>query len=207
MRGQHIILDRVTLNGSGDAFTTYGTIYMVDSKLVGDGDTILAYAALYCLRCEVDSVGPITWTRTPKGSHGNVFIDSKFVYLDKPLPWSIVPSNPVGTKAQAVFTRLPNNGPVGSPSANFPYAEMVVINAKTSGVPPEGWGPIDAEPRFDHTNLHLWEYNTTDMAGKPIDMSKRDPVSKQLTLPKDAKTIADYSRPEFVLGGWKPVVQ
>jgi len=32
-------------------------------------------------------------------------------------------------------------------------------------------------------------------------------VVKELTLPKDAETIANYSKPEFVLGGWKPVVE
>src|SRR5262249_50398738 len=39
MRGEHNIVDHMTLNGSGDAMTTYGSIYMVDSKLTGDGDT------------------------------------------------------------------------------------------------------------------------------------------------------------------------
>ncbi len=207
MRGQHNIIDRVTLNGSGDAFTTYGTIYMVDSSLTGDGDTILAYAALYCLRCEVDSVGPFTWTRTPKGSHGNVFVDSRFVHLDKPLPWSITPARPEGQKSSGVFARLPRNGPAGSPSANFPNAEMVLINARTEGVPPEGWGPVEAQPAFDWSNLHLWEFNTRDKEGQPIDPTRRHPAAKILTMEHDAQTIADYSRPEFVLGGWKPVVR
>jgi hypothetical protein len=44
------------------------------------------------------------------------------------------------------------------------------------------------------------------MDGSAVDMSKRHPVVKELTLARDAKTIADYSNPEFVLGGWKPVV-
>jgi hypothetical protein len=207
MRGERNIIDRMTLNGSGDAFTTYGTIYMVDSKLTGDGDTILGYAALFCLRCEVDSVGPITWTRTPKGSHGNVFVDSRFVHIDRPLPWSITAANPAGQKASAVFARLPRNGSATATSANFPYAEMVLINARTDGVPPEGWGPVEDQPAFDWSNLHLWEYNTRDKDGRPVDASKRHPAARILTMEKDAQTIADYSKPEFVLGGWKPVVR
>lgn len=207
MRGERNIVDRMTLNGSGDAFTTGGTIYMVDSKLTGDGDTILGYAALYCLRCEVHSVGPFTWTRTPKGSHGNVFVDSTFVYVDKPLPWSITAANPAGTKASGVFARLPKNGPAGTSYGNFPYAEMVLINTRTQGIPPQGWGPIEAEPAFDWSNVRFWEHNTTDMAGRPLDVSQRHPVSRQLTSAADARTIADYRRPEFVLGGWKPVVR
>lgn len=45
------------------------------------------------------------------------------------------------------------------------------------------------------------------MDGRPVDMSRRHPVSRRLTLPDDAQIVADYSRPEFVLGGWKPVVR
>ncbi|MGA0543675.1 pectinesterase family protein [Brevundimonas sp. VNH65] len=207
MRGQRNIVDRMTLNGSGDAMTTGGTIYMVDSKLTGDGDTILAYAALFCLRCEIHSVGPFTWTRTPQGSHGNVFVDSTLIYTDKPLPWSITAANPAGTKTPGVLGRLPRNGPVGSPSRNFPYAEMVLINTRTDGVPPQGWGAVEDQATFDWSHLRLWEYNTMDLQGRPVDLSQRHPVMKILTLPADAQTIRDYSNPSFVLGGWTPVVR
>jgi hypothetical protein len=204
VRGDRVVIDHMTLNGSGDALTTYGTIYMADSKLVGHGDTILGYAALFCLRCELQTFGPFTWTRTPQGGHGNVFVDSTFVYLDQPLPWTVTATDP-GRKSPGVLARLPRNGP-NSTAANFPYAEMVLINAKTKGVPPEGWGPIEEAPGFDSSNVHFWEYNTRNMDGSAVDMSKRHPVVKELTLPKDARTIADYSNPEFVLSGWKPVV-
>lgn len=86
---EHGHLLSLKVNGSGDALTTYGTIYMVDSKLTGHGDTILAYAALFRLRCEIQSSGPFTWTRTPEGRHGNVFVDSKFIALDEPQPWKV----------------------------------------------------------------------------------------------------------------------
>jgi hypothetical protein len=201
--GKRITIDHMTLNGSGDAFTTRGTIYFVDSKLTGDGDTVLGYGAVFFLRSQIDSIGPITWTRTVAGSHGNIFVNSTLIAIDKPLPWSIIPSNPAGQKSKSVFARLPANGKGGT--ANFPNAEMVLINTKTSGIPAEGWGPIQGPP-FDSSKVHFWEYNTMDMKGSPINMSNRHPVSKQLTMPKDAKIIADYSQPEFVLDGWKPVV-
>lgn len=207
VRGKRVVIDRMTLNGSGDALTTYGTMYMVDSKLTGDGDTILGYAALFCLRCEVHSIGPMTWTRTPKDSHGNVFVDSTFVAVDKPLPWTVTAANPGGQKTKAVFARLPKNGPVGAVGANFPYAEMVLINARLKDVPVEGWGPVEGPPDFDSSNVKFWEYNSRDPQGHPIDVSQRHAIVRQLTLPKDAETIANYQKPEFVLGGWKPVVR
>ena len=205
VRGERIVLDRMTLNGSGDALTTYGSIYMVDSKLTGHGDTILGYAALFCLRCEVQSIGPFTWTRTPRGSHGNVFVDSKFIGIDQPLPWTIKSDGTGGQKSSKVLARLPRNGPTAS-SPNFPFAEMVLINSQLSGIPTEGWGPIEEPPGFDSSNVKFWEYNSRDEQGRAIDVSKRHPVSRQLTQSRDAKTIADYSTPEFVLGGWKPVI-
>jgi hypothetical protein len=96
-----------------------------------------------------------------------------------------------------VLARLPNNH-----GLNYPYAEAVLINCKLGGVPPEGWGPVEA----DTAHLHLWEYNSTDLEGKPLDVSKRHEASKQLTKEKDAETIANYSKPSFVLGGWDPTV-
>jgi hypothetical protein len=205
VRGERIVIDRMTLNGSGDALTTYGSMYMVDSKVTGHGDTILGYAALFCLRCEIHSVGPFTWTRTPQGSHGNVFIDSRFIAVDEPLPWTVNPDGTGGQKSSKVLARLPRNGP-GSSAANFPYAEMVLIDSRVSGVPPEGWGPIEEPPGFDSSNVRFLEHNTRDLQGRPVDISQRHPVVKQLTQPKDAKTIDDYRTPQFVLNGWKPIV-
>ena len=40
--------------------------------------------------------------------------------------------------------------------------------------------------------------------GSAVDISHRVPWSRQLRQPEDARLIADYSRPDFVLAGWKP---
>jgi hypothetical protein len=56
-------------------------------------------------------------------------------------------------------------------------------------------------------NLHLWEFNSTDLDGHPIDTTQRHPASRQLKLPQDADTIADFSKPSYVLGGWTPAIE
>ena len=209
VRGERIVLDHMTLNGSGDAFTTYGSIYMVDSTLVGDGDTILGYASLFCLRCEIQSIGPFSWTRTPAGKHGNVFVDSTFVHRDRTLPWaSTAPTaTPPAPRPQATFARLPRNSSPTATAVNFPNAEMVLINTRTSGVPPEGWGPVEDRATFDWSNVRFMEFNTTDLEGHPIDLSQRHPIVRVLHQPDDDALIGDYSNPAFVLGGWTPVVR
>lgn len=211
VRGDRVIIDNMQLNGSGDALTTYGSIYMQDSELIGDGDTILGYATLFCLRCTIKSVGPFTWTRTPEGQHGNIFVDSEMIYLDQPLPWSVTNENPDGQKTRGVLTRLPFNGPSEGPRndrSNFPFAEMVLINTRTDGIPPEGWGPVEEEhAEFSWENIHLWEFNTMDMEGNPVDMSERHPLVRVLDAEADAELIANYSDPAFILNGWTPEVK
>jgi hypothetical protein len=134
------------------------------------------------------------WIRNTEANHGNVFVDCTFSSIDRPLPWS--PSS-APIHASKVLARLPNNHGV-----NYPYAEAVLINCRLKGIPPVGWGPIDDET----AHIHFWEFHSTDAEGHPIDVTERHPVSKQLTEPRDAQTIANYGDPAFVLGGWTPVV-
>jgi pectinesterase len=216
--GTRIVLDHITLDGSGDAFTTDpGTsIYFVDSKLSGHGDTILGYGAVFFHRSEVHSIGPFSWTRTSRGNHGNIFVNSSLIAIKEPLPWSVTEKNPKGQTPESTFARLTKNckedmsamdeATIEKKRCNFPYAEMVLINTKTSGISPKGWGEVQPEGEFSHKNIHFWEYNTMNADGSPMDYSKRsDKIGERLKMPENATTIANYSNPEFVLG-WNPVV-
>ncbi|KAI1427204.1 pectinesterase [Xylaria sp. FL1777] len=185
--GVRIILDHMTLNGAGDALTTYGTIYVTDSKLTGTGDTVLGYGSVFWLRSRIESLGAVTWTRTVQGIHGNIFVDSTIV----------------GLEGGSTFARLPDNS--GGVMDNWPYAEMVLINTNTDGIAAEGWGPVQGPP-FDSSRVKFWEFNTTDLHGQPIDVSQRLNVSRQLTLPGDKQIITEYKNPVNILGGWQPMV-
>ncbi|KAI0432040.1 pectinesterase [Xylaria sp. FL1042] len=185
--GVRLILDHMSLNGAGDALTTYGTIYVTDSKLTGTGDTVLGYGSVYWLRSRIESYGAVTWTRTVQGIHGNIFVDSTII----------------GLEGDSTFARLPDNS--GGVMDNWPYAEMVLINTKTDGIVAEGWGPVQGPP-FDSSRVKFWEFNTTNLQGQPIDVSQRLNVSRQLTLPRDRQVIDEYKNPVNILGGWRPIV-
>ncbi|KFY85521.1 hypothetical protein V500_08338 [Pseudogymnoascus sp. VKM F-4518 (FW-2643)] len=187
IEGVRVVIDHMTLNGSGDALTTYGSIFITDSELTGDVDTVLGYGSAYWLRSKIVSLGVLSWTRTVQGIHGNVFVDCTLI----------------STEGNATFARLPDNS--GGVMPNWPYTEVVLINAKTDGISPVGWGPVQGAP-FDTSHLHLWEYNTMDLNGHLVDMSQRLNVSRQLSLPKDAAILRKYQTPSYVLGGWTPVV-
>jgi hypothetical protein len=84
----------------------------------------------------------------------------------------------------------------------YPNAEAVLINSALEGISPVGWGAMGGAT----TNMHYWEYNSTNVSdGKPVDVSQRKPESRQLTMPKDAEIISNYSNPSYVLG-WTPTM-
>lgn len=179
--GDRNILSHVTVIGAGDALQANGLIYMVDSTIQGAGDTILGRGTLFCERCTIKSRSVMMWPRNHPENHGNVFKDSTFI----------------GTAGPTTIARSPKNDPF-----TYPYAEVVLLNSKLVNIAPEGWGDADRGG-----NVHFWEYNSRNEDGSPVDVSKRAAWSRQLDQFKDAKLIADYSRPEFVLAGWKPKLE
>ncbi len=197
--GSKNIVSHMNIKGSGDALNLRGPVYLTDSRIIGDGDTILGVGPAFFNHCELQSMGPYMWIRNTEANHGNVFVNSSFITRERPVAAhpDPVPSPTPARSLSAVLARLPNNH-----GLNYPYAEAVLINCHLKGIPPIGWGPIED----DTTHLHLWEFNSTDLDGHPIDTTQRHAVSKQLTTPQDAETIANYSNPAFVLGGWTPVI-
>lgn len=176
--GERNILSHVTVIGFGDALQANGRIYIVDSTIDGSGDTILGRGTLFCERCTIKSTSVMMWPRNPKDVHGNVFKDSTFI----------------GTRDPTTVARSPKNG-----DSIYPFAEVVLLNAKLINIAPEGWSDADRGG-----NVRFWEFNSRNQDGSPVDVSKRVAWSRQLDKIKDARLIADYSRPEFVLAGWKP---
>ena len=180
--GDRNILSHVTVVGSGDALQVNGPVYITDSLIVGDGDTILGRGPAFFNRSELQSNGVFMWIRNTAANHGNVFLNCTF--------------RKRGTGVTELARAPVNNGRA------YPDAEAVLINAKLEGISPVGWGAMGG----DTANMHYWEYNSVNLSdGKPVDVSRRKAESKQLTMEKDAETIANYSNPAYVLG-WTPAL-
>ncbi|HKW17494.1 MAG TPA: pectinesterase family protein [Terriglobales bacterium] len=192
--GSKNIVNHMIIKGSGDALNLRGSVYITHSTIIGDGDTILGVGPAFFRSCEIRSVGPFMWIRNTEENHGNVFVDCTFTAISRPFPPGPA-TVAIRNLSSPVLARLPNNH-----GRNYPYAEAVLINCRLNGIPPVGWGPIDG----DTSHLHLWEFHSADATGHPVDTSQRNAASRQLSEPQDAQTIANYSDPAFVLGGWKP---
>ena len=176
--GDRNILSHVTVIGSGDALQANGRIYIVDSTINGGGDTILGRGTLFCERCTIKSRSVMMWPRNKEDNHGNIFKDSTFI----------------GTQQPTTIARSPRNE-----RFTYPFAEVVLLNATLINVSPEGWGDADRGGK-----VRFWEFQSKNADGSRVDVSRRVAWSRQLDKVKDAKLIADYSRPEFVLAGWSP---
>jgi pectinesterase len=183
VNGSKNIVYDVNIVGSGDALQSNGSAYYERCRINGAGDTILTKGPGFFKDCQLASRGAYMWVRNTNENHGNVFVDCKFSTLGG---------------GQTVIARCPTNKGI-----DYPYCEVVLINCGLSGISPEGWGPLGG----DTSKMRQWEYNSTNISdGKPVDVSHRHPASRQLTMEKDAETIANYSNPTYVLGGWTPAM-
>lgn len=181
--GERNLLYKMNVRGGGDALQVNGSAYFKECKIEGGGDMILGRGAAFFERCEFYSKYTFMWIRNTSGNHGNVFVSCKF--------------QGTGTSPTDLAREPDNKG------KTYPYSEAVLINCSLGNIVPQGWGQIDGPTE----NIHYWEYNSTNSVdGKPLDISKRHPVSRQLNKDKDALVIANYSNPSFVLGGWSPPI-
>ena len=180
--GDKNIVYNVTIDASGDALQANGNIYMEKTSIKGFGDNVLGHGAVFFKDCDfISTYGPHLWPRNGSENHGNVLVECKLYTVGD---------------VKATFSRAPVVKHYG-----FPYSEAVLINCAIEGVKPEGFGQTDSSC----PNARCWEYNSINISdGKPADISQRVHYSRQLTMEKDSAIIANYSNPEFVLGGWSP---
>lgn len=188
VNGDKMQVHNVGVLGSGDALQIPANtrVYLGQSAVRGYGDNLLSYGAAFFKSCElISTYGPHGWPRNSNAHHGDVFVDSTF--------------------------RLEGKGTSGdghcdiarAPASSYPDAEFVIINSKLDGITSDGWNSNKATS--GGLNVRYWEYNSVNLSdGKPVDVSKRASYSRQLTMDKDAETIANYSNPTYVLGGWTP---
>lgn len=186
LSGGHNILDQVNLSSLQDTLQINDSAYVADSYIEGDVDFMWGRGPVFLQNCVIHALnrGYYTQIRNTAANHGYVYDHCAFDGTAK--------------SAGTFLARIDPN--------RFPYSEVVLLDcALGATISPAAWkfdGNVTATP-----NVHFWEYNSTDISDdQPTDVSQRAAFSKQLVLPQDATTIANYRDPAFVLGGWTPTM-
>jgi hypothetical protein len=182
---QRVMLDRVTLRSRQDTLRLQGAGFVTNSYIEGDVDFTWGNGGVFFSGCEIrslhrtvaSSTDILAQVRNPQSGHGNVYLRCQL-------------TGPDLTSADTVF--LARIDPT-----KFPFSQVVYLDcALNPRVPAAGW-------RLDNAtsapNVQFWEHRSTDLAGKPLNVSGRAAFSRQLT----DTVAAQWSNPTFVLG-WTP---
>lgn len=176
---QRILLNRINARSFQDTVWLQGSVAVLNSYIEGDVDFMWGYGGVYFRNDElrgVNSGGYYTQIRNDTGAPGNVYVNCKLTAPD-------------GVTGMYLARIDPNV---------FPYSQVVYINTQMGPhIAPAGWLLNNATTA---PSAAFWEYNSTDPAGQPVDVSQRLGVSRQLTADEAAK----WSDPAIVLGGWVP---
>jgi hypothetical protein len=85
-------------------------------------------------------------------------------------------------------------------TGRFPFSAAAFLNCRMGAHIPEAGWQVTGD---DRSRLRFLEYRTTDLEGRPLDVSRRHPASRQLT----AAEAAELADPNLVLTAkdqWKP---
>ena len=187
--GFRVLLNRVTLRSRQDTLLcNTGSTFITDSYIEGNTDFIWGSAAAYFQRCELRALdtgnaneGYYTQVRNGATTFGFIFNDCRLTVAD----------GVVGKSTYFLGRIDPNPG-------NFPYSQAVYLNcAMGAHISAVGWQLNNATASATVQN---WEYQSTDLSGATLDVSKRHGSSRQLSESEASL----WRNPAYVLGGWVP---
>ena len=150
-----------------DTLNLSGRVHVADCYIEGDVDYVWGYGSAVFERCEVRTMhdGYLVQARNPASHPGYVFLDCRLT-----------------AAADVKKCWLARIEP-----ARFPASHVAFIRCAIGPhILPEGWqmtGAIEKTLRFE-------EFASTDLGGKPLDISARNPAAKQLTAEQAATLTA-----------------
>jgi len=181
VQADRVTLRDVNLKSLQDTLLTGGSVYVVNSYLEGNVDFIWGTGPTYFDRCEIKTVGragAIVQARNGEGGYGYVFVDSKITSDAK--------------VTGQVLARID--------ATVYPSSNVAFLNCQmSSGIAAKGW-TITPAGTSATGQLRFWEYQSTDASGALLNVSGRDPASKQLST-SQAASLRDKAT---VLDGWNP---
>ncbi len=178
--GDRCVLRRADFVSCQDTLQLSGRVYVADCFVEGDVDFLWGYGSAFFEDCELRAAhsGYYVQARNPAGKAGYVFLNCKL---------SAAPG-------------VENCWLARIDAGRFPASQVTYLRCRMGRhVPAAGWDVSGA----DVSGLRFEEFGSTDLDGKPVEVSGRHRASKQLGR-DEAEALTDPAR---VLGGrdgWKP---
>jgi pectin methylesterase-like acyl-CoA thioesterase len=187
VRADHVVLDHCDFKSFQDTLRLDGRVYVRECYIEGDVDFIWGSGTVYFDRCDIFAVhdGYLVQSRNGADRLGYVFVDCKI--------------DTAPDLKRFVLARID--------PGRFPHSHVAFIHcAMGPGVSAVGW--IFDGPGADASKetTRFWEFQSTDLSGRPLDVSKRVAGSRQLT----AAEAAQQRDVAHVLGGedhWNPAAK
>jgi len=178
--GDRVVLRNAEFISRQDTLLLTGRIYAEHCRVEGNVDYVWGKGTAYFSDCDFHVVGREGWevqARNPSDKYGYVFVDSRL---------TAEPGISGHRLARIDATR-------------FPDSHVAYVDCRMGDhVAPEGF--LVTPPGAPTRGVRFWESGSRDLAGRPLDMRRRDPASRRLT-PSEAKRMRD---PGVVLSGWVP---
>lgn len=208
LRGERCRLEDDDFFSFQDTLRLDGSVYVSNCRIEGDVDFIWGAGTVFFDRCTLRALnnGYLVQSRNGAGRLGYLFADCT------------IETAPAA--AHVVLARIHPRG--------YPYSNVVFLRCRLGpGIAPEGWeldqgtdrdrrlapppasaAAASSRPEGRESALvdnaqpapdvHFWEYQSSDLDGRPADVSHRLGVARQLTA-AEAAPLADPAR---VLGAW-----
>ena len=169
-----------------DTLLLSGRVYVTNSYVEGNVDFIWGKGTAYFDKSEIKTVGRpgyLVQSRNTTNS-GYVFVDSVL---------STEGTSALGT----MLARIEAD--------RFPNSQVAFVNCKMGPhIAAKGWLVTNSlaasTAGLDLSKLRFWEYQSSDLGGAPLDVSLRDPASRQISE-AEAAQLRDKAS---VLAGWTP---
>jgi pectin methylesterase-like acyl-CoA thioesterase len=185
VRADRVILRHCDFKSFQDTLRLDGRVFVDECYVEGDVDFVWGGGTVYFRRCDIKALndGYLVQSRNDAQHPGYVFVDCTI-------------TGAAGI-TRYVLARV-------EPS-RFAYSHVAFINCRIGPfLSPVGW-QLDKVPGAEKAgpgdHIRYEEFHNTDLAGRPLDLSQRLPVARQITQAE----AAERRDPAKVLAGWNPL--
>jgi pectin methylesterase-like acyl-CoA thioesterase len=159
VNAEHCTLKNANFLSFQDTLCLNGSVHIIGCYVEGDVDYLWGTGSGFFEGCELRSMhdGYLEQARNPVGKPGYLFLNCKLT---------------AAPEVKRTWLARIDQG-------RFPYSAVVFIHCQMGPhIPAAGWQVTGTPPS---TTLGFAEFQSTDLAGKLLDVTKRDPSGKQLS--------------------------